>query len=65
MEEDRLAGRAGITPNELDSYLDSIIDEVEHGKDKQYKVIVSYRARQMLANHVRFLAQKSPLPPVK
>lgn len=26
----------------------------------QYKVIVSNRARQMLANHVRFLAQKSP-----
>lgn len=29
-------------------------------KDKQYKVIVSDRARQMLAGHVRFLAQKSP-----
>jgi plasmid stabilization system protein ParE len=26
----------------------------------QYKVIVSDRARQMLAGHVRFLAQKSP-----
>ncbi|MDQ0415572.1 type II toxin-antitoxin system RelE/ParE family toxin [Mesobacillus stamsii] len=26
----------------------------------QYKVIVSERARQMLAGHVRFLAQKSP-----
>ena len=26
----------------------------------QYKVIVSDRARQMLACHVRFLAQKSP-----
>ncbi|NLK51537.1 MAG: type II toxin-antitoxin system Phd/YefM family antitoxin [Syntrophomonadaceae bacterium] len=33
VEEDRLAGRAGTTPNELDSYLDSIIDEVEHGKE--------------------------------
>ena len=32
VEEDRLAGRAGVTPDELDSYLDSIIDEVEHGK---------------------------------
>ena len=32
VEEDRLAGRAGTTPDELDSYLDSIIDEVEHGK---------------------------------
>ena len=31
--EDRLAGRAGTTPNELDSYLESIIDEVEHGKE--------------------------------
>ncbi|MFA7077083.1 MAG: type II toxin-antitoxin system prevent-host-death family antitoxin [Syntrophomonas sp.] len=29
VEEDRLAGRAGVTPDELDSYLDSIIDEVE------------------------------------
>ena len=26
----------------------------------QYKVVVSDRARQMLACHVRFLAQKSP-----
>ena len=32
VEEDRLAGRAGTTPDELDSYLESIIDEVEHGK---------------------------------
>ena len=29
-------------------------------KEPQYKVIVSNRARHMLANHVRFLAQKSP-----
>ena len=27
----------------------------------QYKVIVSDRARQMLASHVLFLAQKSPV----
>ncbi|MBT9156527.1 MAG: hypothetical protein DDT37_01513 [Firmicutes bacterium] len=26
----------------------------------QYKVIVSGRARQMLANHIRFMAQKNP-----
>lgn len=32
VEEDRLVGRAGTTPDELDSYLESIIDEVEHGK---------------------------------
>ena len=32
IEEERLAGRAGATPDELDSYLDSVIDEVEHGK---------------------------------
>jgi len=32
VEEDRLAGRAGVTPDELDKYLDCIIDEVEHGK---------------------------------
>ena len=30
------------------------------GKTPQYKVVVSDRARQMLAGHVRFLAQKSP-----
>jgi PHD/YefM family antitoxin component YafN of YafNO toxin-antitoxin module len=33
VEEDRLAGRAGTTPDELDGYLESIIDEVEHGKE--------------------------------
>jgi PHD/YefM family antitoxin component YafN of YafNO toxin-antitoxin module len=33
VEEDRLAGRSGVTPDELDSYLDSAIDEVEHGKE--------------------------------
>ncbi|SFH29157.1 hypothetical protein SAMN05660649_04604 [Desulfotomaculum arcticum] len=32
VEEDRLAGRAGVSPDELDKYLDGIIDEVEHGK---------------------------------
>lgn len=30
------------------------------GNKPQYRVIVSDRARQMLASHVRFLAQKSP-----
>jgi plasmid stabilization system protein ParE len=29
-------------------------------KKPQYKVIVSDRARQMLAGHIHFLAQKSP-----
>ena len=33
VEEDRLAGRTGMTPDELDSQLESIIDEVEHGKE--------------------------------
>ncbi len=32
-EEDRLSGRIGHTPDELEQYLDSIIDEVEHGKN--------------------------------
>ena len=32
VEEDRLAGRAGVTPDEPNSYLEDIIDEVEHGK---------------------------------
>ena len=29
-------------------------------KMPQYKIIVSDRSRQMLANHVQFMAQKSP-----
>lgn len=33
VEEDRMAGRMGSTPDELDRYLESIIDEVEHGKE--------------------------------
>ena len=33
VEEDRLVGRTGTTPDELDSYLESIIDGVEHGKE--------------------------------
>ncbi len=33
VEEDRLAGRTGMAPDELDGYLDGIIEEVEHGKD--------------------------------
>jgi prevent-host-death family protein len=33
VEEDRLAGRMGCTPDELETYLDGIIDELEHGND--------------------------------
>ena len=33
VEEERLVGRKGCTPEELDNYLDNIIDEVENGKD--------------------------------
>lgn len=33
VEEDRLAGRIGVMPDELDGYLESIIAEAEHGKD--------------------------------
>jgi PHD/YefM family antitoxin component YafN of YafNO toxin-antitoxin module len=33
VEEDRLAGRTGITLDELDKYLEGIINEVEHGKE--------------------------------
>lgn len=33
VEEDRLAGRVGVMPDELDQYLDGIIDEVKHGKE--------------------------------
>ncbi len=35
VEEDRLAGRLGYTPDELEVYLDHIIDGVERGKDTQ------------------------------
>ena len=31
VEEDRAAGRMGISPDELDSYLGGIISEVENG----------------------------------
>jgi hypothetical protein len=30
VEEDRAAGRAGVTPDELESYSDTVIGEVEH-----------------------------------
>ena len=30
VEEDRAASRIGITPDELDNYLEAIISEVEH-----------------------------------
>lgn len=33
VEQDRLAGRMGCTPEKLDKYLDGIIDGVESGKD--------------------------------
>ena len=33
VEEDRLTGRLGTTLDELDSYLEDIIEEVEHGKN--------------------------------
>jgi len=33
VEEDRLAGRTGVTPEELDKYLSDIVDGVEHGKE--------------------------------
>ena len=32
VEESRLAGLPGVTPDELDRYLDVIIDEVSNGK---------------------------------
>ena len=33
VEEDRLAGRVGVMPDELDKYLEEIIAEVEHEKE--------------------------------
>ena len=33
VEEDRNTGRMGCSPDELESYLDGIIDEVSYGKD--------------------------------
>lgn len=32
VEEDRLTGRTGVDIDELDNFLTSIIDDVEHGK---------------------------------
>jgi prevent-host-death family protein len=33
VEEDRMAGRPGLTPEELNIYLEDIIEEAEHGKE--------------------------------
>ncbi len=33
VEEDRLAGRAGTSPDELDVWLESVLDEAELGKN--------------------------------
>ncbi|MFD1174800.1 type II toxin-antitoxin system prevent-host-death family antitoxin [Paenibacillus puldeungensis] len=33
VQEDRLAGRNGVSLDELDAYLDSVIEEVQHGKN--------------------------------
>ena len=30
VEEDRVAGRTGVSPDEMESYLDDIISEAEH-----------------------------------
>ena len=30
VEEDRIAGRVGVSPDELDSYIEEIINGVEH-----------------------------------
>ena len=30
VEEDRVAGRVGVTPDELEAYLGGVINEVEH-----------------------------------
>ena len=32
IEVDRISGRTGVTPDELDNYLENIISEVEHAK---------------------------------
>ncbi len=32
VEEDRAAGRHGVTPDELENYLDSVIAEAGHGE---------------------------------
>ena len=42
VEEDRMAGRTGTTVDELDAYLDDIIEEVQSmAGNETYKVIVS------------------------
>ncbi|MDU4695390.1 MULTISPECIES: type II toxin-antitoxin system prevent-host-death family antitoxin [Paenibacillus] len=34
VQEDRMAGRTGVTLDELDEYLDRVMDEAQHGKNK-------------------------------
>ena len=58
VEEDRMAGRTGTTVDELDAYLDDIIEEVQSmAGNETYKVIVSDRAKQMPGTHIRSMAQ--------
>ena len=42
VEEDRLAGRAGTSPDELDSHLEGIIAEAEHVVDAQFVPVNKY-----------------------
>ena len=58
VEEDRMTGRTGTTVDELDAYLDDIIEEVQSmAGNETYKVILSDRAKQMPGTHIRFMAQ--------
>lgn len=58
VEEDRIAGNMGCTLDELDDYLDGVIDKVQNmSENRYYKVIISDRARRLLASHIRFMAQ--------
>ena len=59
VEEDRLAGRTGITPDELDNFQAVLLMRWNMEETPQFRVNVSGFSRQMLASHLHFLVQKS------
>ena len=59
VEEDRMAGNKGYTIDELDKYLDDIISGVKKMEYEKYKVIISEKAKNMLASNIAFIAKVS------
>ena len=59
VEEDRMAGNKGYTIDELDKYLDDIISGVWKMEYEKYKVIITEKAKNMLASNIAFIAKVS------